>query len=62
MCLNRPKMQPAAAIPPVTQTAGEVVQASRQSALDAKKRKGYAASLLAGETGGTKDVKKSLLG
>lgn len=55
-----PKVQ--APIPPVTQTAGEVVQASQQSRRDAAKRQGYASTLLAGETGGAKDKPKTLLG
>jgi hypothetical protein len=59
--------KPPAAIPPVTERTIEVETASRQSKVDAKKRKGLRSTLLAGETGGYQpaagdEQKKTLLG
>lgn len=50
--------------PPVTERSTEVTAASRQARSDAAKRKGYQATLLAGETGGYNDQQgqKTLLG
>lgn len=48
--------------PPVTQTAPEISQAKTDARRQASRRQGYASTLLAGETGGTQDQKKSLLG
>jgi hypothetical protein len=49
-------------IPPVTESSTDVAQAQAQQKRDAAKRQGYASTLLAGETGGTKDQQKTLLG
>lgn len=58
--------KPPAAVPPITERTMEVEMASRQSKLDARKRKGMRATLLAGETGGymapATEQKKTLLG
>jgi hypothetical protein len=58
--------KPPAAIPPVTERSIEVEAASRQTKIDAKKRKGMRGTLLAGETGGytapDNGVTKTLLG
>ena len=43
---------PAPSAPPATQTNVEVVQAKRDTRLQAKKRKGFQSTILAGETGG----------
>jgi len=50
--------------PPVTQTMSDVTQASRQARRDAKKRKGLASTIFAGETGaqGQGMINKTLLG
>lgn len=50
--------------PPVTERSTEVTAASRQTRIDASKRKGYQATLLAGETGGYQEQggQKTLLG
>jgi hypothetical protein len=53
-------------IPPVTQTAAEVTQASMQQKRDAANRQGYASTLLAGENklgmDNQSSMKKTLLG
>lgn len=49
-------------IPPVRESSMEVAQAQDQQRRDAAKRKGFASTLLAGETGGTKEQPKTLLG
>lgn len=58
--------KPPAAVPPVTERTVEVEAASRQTKIDAKKRKGLRSTLLAGETGGyqapSEETKKTLLG
>lgn len=59
--------KPPAAVPPVTERTVEVEAASRQTKIDAKKRKGLRSTLLAGETGGYQaapegEQKKTLLG
>lgn len=47
-----PKMAaPPAPIPPVSVSASEVADASRQQKMDAAKRKGYSNTLLAGNAG-----------
>lgn len=54
-----------AASPPVTERSTEVTAANRDTREAAKRRKGFKASLLAGETGGfqaDEPGKKSLLG
>lgn len=61
-----PQKAPAAA-PPVTERSTEVLAASRQTRVDAMKRKGVRSTLLAGETGGygaleEKQPTKTLLG
>jgi len=50
--------------PPPTERRTEVQAASRQAKVDSSKRKGQAATLLAGETGGVNDEsqRKTLLG
>ena len=61
-----PTAKPPAAVPPVTERTIEVDAASRQTKIDAKKRKGLRSTLLAGETGGYQapegEQKKTLLG
>lgn len=62
-----PAAKPPAAVPPVTERTMEVEAASRQTKIDAKKRKGLRSTLLAGETGGYQpaagdEQKKTLLG
>lgn len=58
--------KPPAAVPPVTERTFEVEAASRQTRVDAKRRKGMRGTLLAGETGGaqapTDQTTKTLLG
>jgi hypothetical protein len=59
--------KPPVAIPPVTERTQEVEMASRQTKIDARKRRGLRATLLAGETGGfvsdnSMEQKKTLLG
>jgi hypothetical protein len=61
--------RPPAATPPVTERTVEVEAASRQTRIDARKRRGMRATLLAGETGGYQapaaggeETKKTLLG
>lgn len=58
--------KPPAAVPPVTERTMEIEMASRQTKIDAKKRKGLRSTLLAGETGGyvapEDQTKKTLLG
>lgn len=58
--------KPPAAVPPVTERTIEVEAASRQTKIDARKRNGMRATLLAGETGGYvapgAEQKKTLLG
>lgn len=49
-------------IPPVTESSQEVAQAAAQQKRDAAKRQGFASTLLAGETGGTTEKPKTLLG
>jgi hypothetical protein len=56
-------------VPPVTSTSRDVLQASRQARVDAKKRRGLASTLFAGETGGFQGpnisagvINKNLLG
>lgn len=49
-------------IPPVTESSADVAQASAEAKRAAAKRQGYGSTLLAGETGGAKDDKKTLLG
>ena len=53
---------PPAPIPPVTESAADVAQASAEQRRAASKRRGYASTLLAGETGGIKEQPKTLLG
>lgn len=48
--------------PPATERRTEVQAAKRQVRLDAQKRKGQQATLLAGETGGAQTQTKTLLG
>ena len=54
--------------PPVTERTIEVEAASRQTLIDARRRKGLRSTLLAGETGGyqpagtAEDQKRTLLG
>jgi len=50
--------------PPMTVTSSEVLAAKRKTRTDAAGRKGYLASLIAGDTGGYKSAtgRKSLLG
>lgn len=61
-----PKMKaPQAIAPPVTQSAVEINQAKRDSTLQNAAKKGYAATVLAGETGGyaaNPTEKKTVLG
>lgn len=53
---------PPAPIPPVTESSGDVAQAQAEQRRAAAKRQGLASTLLAGETGGTKEQPKTLLG
>jgi hypothetical protein len=46
----------------VTESAAEVTEAKKRARRDSATRKGYASTLLAGETGGAATEKKSLLG
>jgi hypothetical protein len=60
-------VRPPAATPPVTERSVEVEAASRETRMNAKKRRGIGATLLAGETGGYQapaggEEKKTLLG